>query len=839
MYILHGKRLAAAFCETTGRLISIRLCGQPLEFVGNAENTSYPTIREKNIWMGDWLFRLWRESRFREELTSCSADIRIVDTEKDCITVRYAGPSALEKGLRSISLTQKFWLEEDALCWEAEIQNLTDARLEVGEASLAFLTNTDFSGIFRDPALAGLPDWHGEKQRRFHEERVFQHLFIGGRSSYALLQRPLGDWPALLFLPTEDTFLEAAYQMDKRVGNQFSVVFEGPYYLCCYANGALRGEGWNALTEATRTCPCGNHSLMLEAGQRHRFTFRFAAVDSIQAMEEVRVAQGQVAIEARPGMAAPLGQPIVFSLRAKDPVRLVPNANLKLEALGQKDDRLLYRLTARQPGQKEIVVKHANGTSHLFFLFTEQPELLLKRRAAFISRFQFYDNPADPWNRHHLFMPYDDRLGTLFLDSLETWQVSGTDELSLPTAMFLAEKNILYPNPQEIKTLECFIEDGLFGKLQNRTTFLTVRSMRWAPEEEYYPSDEAFGGKGREAWAKRTDRCFQYALISDIYYAMYRLAKMGLTGTRDAGTYLEMMYRTALNWFDNEVGDNKWNGGPSGATIVDMLEALRTENEGWFHTLDERVHRAAALNAQALYPYGSELYVDQTSHNQLHAMLMHYGYARKAREVRSVTKALRNGHQPTWYQFGNDKRGNVCCWYGTPMNSQVLYEKYELDGDMDALRLGYGGLSGFLSTVRRDGAAHGWFLCWPDRFGFDTRSLDTDMGLYNYVRHARAYVTQDEDFGLMGYGCLVKRTKNGMVIDVLDGVGSRISIVPLGIRLKSTCGGIRRVWLNEHERRCVVLLAKESRASFPDVSLLSDIPWTVETRKSENGGTIQ
>ena len=32
-----------------------------------------------------------------------------------------------------------------------------------------------------------------------------------------------------------------------------------------------------------------------------------------------------------------------------------------------------------------------------------------------------------------------------------------------------------------------------------------------------------------------------------------------------------------------------------------MLEALRTENEGWFHTLDERVHRAAALNAQTLY----------------------------------------------------------------------------------------------------------------------------------------------------------------------------------------------------------------------------------------------
>ena len=839
MYTLQGKQLTAAFCEKTGQLVSIRLNQQSLEFVGNAENTSYPAILEKNQWMGDWLFRVWNGERFQKELTSCSTDIRIVEVNKDHVIVRYESPSSRKDGLRSLSLVQHFWLEDDALCWKAEIQNLTDKHLEVGEAALAFITNTDFAGIFRDPALAQLPDWHGEKQRRFHEERVFQHLFIGGRSSYALLQRPLGDWPALLFVPTGDTFLEAAYQMDKRVGSQFSVVFEGPYYLCCYANGAMRSEGWNALTEATRTCPCGNHSLMLAPGQRHTFNFRFSAIESFQMMADVRTAQGQVTIEAKPGMVAPLGQPIQFSLRAKGPVQLIPNANLKLEKAGQKGDRLLYRLTADQTGQKEIVIKHPSGTSHLFFLFTEQPEQLLKRRAAFISQFQLYDNPADPWNRHHLFMPYDDSLSTLFLDSLETWQVSGTDELCLPTAMFLAEKNIIYPDLQEVEVLERFVEDGLFGKLQSRATYLTIRSMRWVPEEDIYPSDKVYGGKGSESWARRTDRCFQYALISDIYCAMYRLGKMGLTSIRDAKTYLEMMYRTALNWFNDEVGDNKWNGGPSGSTIVDMLEVLKTENEDWFHVLDERVHKAAALNAEASYPYGSELYVDQTSHDQLHAMLTHYGYAEKVREVLTITKALRNGHQPAWYQFGNDKRGNVCCWYGSPMNSRVLYEKYDLDGDVDALRLGYGGLSSFLSTVRRDGAAHGWFLCWPDRFGFDTRSLDTDMGLYNYVRHARGYVVEDEDFGIIGYGCLPARTEHGLEIDVLDGVGRQLFIVPLGLKLEVPCGGLRHIWLDERIHRCVVLFAKGSSARLDDVLLLSDSPWKIELMNMETGGNIQ
>lgn len=830
-HTLQGKRVLASFCTQTGQLASFQLTGDTLEYMGNAENTSYPSILERNQWMGDWRFRVWRNGHFQEELSAQSRDIRKVDCDEHSVTVRYEGESQQEQGLSSLELVQRYFIQEDALCWEARITNRTDESLEVGEASLAFMTNTDFSGIFKDPSLTGLPNWHGEKQRQFHEERLFQHLCINGRSSYALLQRPKGDWPAVLFQPTGETLLEAAYQMDKHLASQFSVVFEGPYYLSIYSNGALRCEEWNAMTEATRVCPCGNRSLMLAPGESHLFSFRFAAIDSIAEMEKEMVEQGQVVVQARPGMVAPVDQPILFSIQSKDPFSLLPNGNMYIEVLGQEEDTHFYRLTANQSGQKQIIVKQEQGDSHLFFLMTENPEKLLKRRAAFAADFQFYDNPQDIWSRHHLFLPYDDKLSTLFLDSLETWQVSGTDELCLPTAMFLAEKNCLYPNEHEIGVLESFVEDGLFGKLQNRETYLTVRSLRWVPDEEIYPSDKVFWGKGNKTWATSTSRCFQYALVSDIYYSMYRLAKAGHTHLRDAATYLEMMYRTALNWFDNNIGDNKWNGGPSGATIISMLQSLKEENQEWFEELDRRVREAVTLNAEAVYPYGSELMVDQTAHDQLYAMLSYYGCNEKAAEVRTVTKALRNGHQPIWYQFGNDKRGNVCCWYGTPMNSRILYETYEITGDKDALRLGYGGLSSFLSTIRRDGAAYGWFLCWPDRFGFDSRSLDTDMGLYNYLRHARAYVDMDQAFGLVGYGCRPEASGDQLEITILDGVGCHVHIAPLGLEISAVHGGIEYLCLNRRTKSCIIRFDKESSSTIEDVSIQAEEPWTIETKE--------
>ena len=106
------------------------------------------------------------------------------------------------------------------------------------------------------------------------------------------------------------------------------------------------------------------------------------------------------------------------------------------------------------------------------FYATDTIRDLLVKHADFIVRRQYYRNEYDPFGRNHAFLPYDDGVEMLFTESEESWQVGALDEYALPVAMFLAEKNTLIPNPAEISVLEEYIDDCLYGKLQEKDTYL-------------------------------------------------------------------------------------------------------------------------------------------------------------------------------------------------------------------------------------------------------------------------------------------------------------------------------------------------------------------------------
>ena len=150
------------------------------------------------------------------------------------------------------------------------------------------------------------------------------------------------------------------------------------------------------------------------------------------------------------------------------------------------------------------------------------------------------------------------------------------------------------------------------------------------------------------------------------------------------------------------------------------------------------MERVADVMEGTPYPFGSELFVDQTGHDQVYAMMRRFGRREKMLNALPIIKALRAGAQPVWFWYGNEKRGNVCCWYAQTQNSRCLLSGYEETGDDEMLAWGYGGLTSFLTTVQSNGSARGWFLWWPDRMGFDLRSLDTDLGLYGYLLAAKA-----------------------------------------------------------------------------------------------------
>lgn len=826
---LHNNTISVGFDPERGVVKTLRMQGDTLgtEYIGNERNISYPSILERGEWLGDWKIVWWdKEAKdWKEALTSRSGDIRRVWVDDSIVSAAYQGSPSDPRGIVGFALEQRFALTDTGMEWTMKLTNTKDTSTEFGEISIPFITNTDFTGIFTDERYKDEERWRGVKQQLWHEQRVQRHLCVTGASSYAYLQRPKGDYPGLLFQVAGDTALEAAYQMDPAIGNQFSVTFEGPYYLALYSWATMSREGWNATREMNRYWFNGNTSLVLGPGESREFRFVFSRINQEADIAECLYRNGQASVDVQPGMVVPRNETVNLRVHAREDVRLIPAANnIEIEFIKREDDYYFYRLRFAQSGQKEVQIHHGGRQTNILFYAIENVDVLLRKHAEFIATKQYYENEQDSCGRHHSFLPYDDGLDTLFARSTESWQVGGMDEYCMPLAMFLAEKNSYIPNEKEVAVLEGFVEDCLFCRLQDPGTYRIRRGLYY---EDRNDSDE-FSSKWSKETSESTVRSFNYPLVYDFYFAMYKIGKKyGITKRRTPLEYLDMAYHTAAVGY--ELGRNKYNGAPAGSTVVHLLDALKEENQEQYQKLYDKVRWIAEENAKSVYPYGSELYVDQTCHNQYHAMMEYFGFQDRMEEAYRVTYALRGGLQPVWFKYGNEKRGNVCCWYGTPQNTRVLYRGFEDTGNPMMVKLGYAGLFSFLTCLRISGAAHGWFLWWPDRTGNDIRSLDTDLGMYAYLFSAKSYLVEDPVFGLAGYGCHVKQSDGRITLSPYDGIGARLRAVPYGIDIQAGMGKIKSVAFDPESKICRVHLVAAGTGGFPgEITVRGAESWAVE-----------
>lgn len=796
------RSLRAAAADGSG---TIEFAARPEDLAAGAEALGRPGL-------GDVLLRTWTGDGWRLESTALSADVRTVGGQDGVVTATYDRPSAQPGGLVSVRLVSRVEADRDGLVWRIELTNVTDDVLEIGELSLPFVTNHDYSTIFGadDEELV-----RSEAQVQWHENRVLQHLHVSGTASYVLLQRPRGDAPMLLVHPLDDTALECAYQMVPGVGDQWSLVWEGPYLLSVHSRAARLEGRWLRNREKQREWFHGHTSLVLDPGATRRLAFRLRLVDGLDGVRDALVAAGQPAVSLTPGPVAPVGSAVELVVHSEhEPTLRAESDRVTIERLGTAADGHRYRLVFGSPGQKRVLIEQPGGrwTRVLCYAVTAA-DALLDARAAFVAERQLYRNPDDPYGRHHAFLPFDETFDEHFLRGDESWQVGGADEYGLPTAMFLAERNAQRPVPAQVEALESYVEDFLLGRLQDRESLLVRRGMYWTEQLA-----SSTGQEWSEARSRTLDRTFNYHLAANLYRGLYAVARRyGLTRRRTWQEYLDLAWRTAVLGLD--VGPMREVGAPAGFGLVALLDDLEREDSPGHGELDRRLRRFAERSAGVRYPFGSELFVDQTAHSQVYAALRRYGFAEEAASAARVTAALRGGGQPSWFRFGNEQRGNVCCWYGTVQNSWVLLREHERTGDVQLLQLAWAGLSSFLTTVRDSGVARGWFTWWPDRLGFDPRSLDTDMGLYSYVATAKAYVVAGPGGDLTGFGCEVHDTADGVRVVPTDGVRRRLRLAPAGLDVEAVTGEVVEVRWDGGAQAEVVMVDPTGHAGPAEVVL--------------------
>jgi len=738
--------------------------------------------------------------RWKRELTSKSADTRRIGFRNGIFGVRYEGPARDEEGIRSNALRMSYRAGKgNSLLWDVEIENVTGQVLEIGELALPLMVNDDYAELYYEPGGREAISGGGNvdfaltpvRQKLIHEQKVLIHHFIAGHSSYALVQRPLGDPPFLLVHTMGDTPLESIYKDTNTTFGAHAQGWRGPDLLAIHSWATKNERHWNSNPWVN-----GHTSLILQPGEKKSYQIRFAFIPSYEAIRDEVYSAGNLGIRVLPAMVAQEGTDTLVELKSKsaiDKIKLLSD-NITVAKQQRAGEKTLLTLSFRGRGQKSLKLHYGDGRwTNLHFYCIPDIEQLLKARGKFVVEREFYKDPDDPYHRFHGFLPFDYRIGSTFLDSDEVWEVGGSDEAGFSEPLFLAEKNVHYPSKEEVETLETYVADCLFKYIQNPQTYEVRASLYW---KDRYPSS------GWGAWTKErseaTFRSYNYVHPANIYHALYRIGKRyGLLSRKTPEEYLRMSYHTCMRWFST--GPWRHIGLMEGSNAIHILEDIK--REGWdqeYESLLQQMKECEQQMAEDPYPYSSELIIDQTAHEQVYFFTKFFGNAAKNRKTVQVLKALRGGNQPVWFRYGNDKRGDICCWYNASLNGMALLDSFEDSGDVDAFIKGYAGVMSVMHNVLPDGMGFNHFICTPGIFDNEPpRTFESGSGLWGFLRAAKSYVIKDETFGLIGCGCSVEASGDEITVLPKDGVKKKLRFADDKIDIETTQGEMKRVARNK------------------------------------------
>jgi hypothetical protein len=795
--------MVVSFDRDQGVLYAIRSKSDPLgsNFIGNSQNTRRIEPGDSQS-LGDVVMTVWAvddperlksdlEGRtyrssggWQRETTGASADIRSVYSDGKTLQAEYAGKSSNAEGLRSCDLRMSFgFAEEGVLLWDITLKNTTGLLLEIGELAFPFLGNEDYG---YDPAnTTGRRDT-AARQRLIHEQKVLSHHYVGGHSSYSFIQRPMAEPPFLLMHPVENTSFECIYKSSPR-GRR------GPDLLAVHSHAQRDINRWRV------PWVNGHTSLVLKPGESRQYRLRFKFIQDYQQIRDQVFNAGNVAIRIVPSMVVQEGSETYVELRSKQPLESIETESdgIVFKSRRRVGDRELLTLAFKGRGQKSIALHHTGQRcTRMHFFCVDDIAQMLKTRGRFIIERQWYENPDDPYNRHHMFLPFDyDRMST-FTDSQAVWEVGGSDEFGFSEALFLAEKNIHYPSRDEVARLETYVTDCLFKHIQNPKTFTVRASLYWKERTPSSPWSH---------WTERRSesqvRTYNYAHPTNIYYALYKIGQQyDLLTHRKPLDYLRMAYRTAMVWF--VTGSWQHIGIMCGSNVINVLEDLK--KEGWSREYDglrARMQECLKVMVRDPYPYSSELTIDQTAHEQVYFFTKYFGETEKNAKTMRVIKALRGGNEPLWFRYGNDRRHWWSTWYSESLNGMALLDGFEQTGDPDMFIKGFAGVMSVAANLLPDGMCFCQFVWAPGIFRhFPPTTREGGQGQWGFMKSARSFILHDGAFGLIGAGCQVE--EDGEMIRVVprDGLRKTVLYPERKLRVVLTQGEIDWLTLDQNGR---------------------------------------
>lgn len=428
-------------------------------------------------------------------------------------------------------------------------------------------------------------------------------------------------------------------------------------------------------------------------------------------------------------------------------------------------------------------------------------------------------------------------------DGFDFWwgYVLTCDDPALCKAPYVAAKNVYFPVDNEIESVEYYIENFVWDKLQRTDQddpypYGIYGVPNWLVARDI---DARAGIRSRQLDRMQVWRSYDYPHIFMMYYHMYEIAKMYPDKVKylDAAGYLERAYQTARGFFlyPYEIWGEYYKAYEIGCynelVIEDIIAALEVEGRqndaDWLRAEYEKKVKFFIYDNK--YPFSSEYAFDRTAFESSHAFAK-YGVLNlmkpdtnlwfdKTRQVwysHPVVKqsdarefmerqlyaglTVRGWLETTYFQLGADNGMSYMAKMGGW--SILDYGKYFAEKPWDWLQLGYASyLSswslmntgtpesdyGFWAPGKENDGAMGWAFTTSKR-GRAWIRKDYDRGAWMYdgeadlgngaaIRMAETILTDDPLFGWMAYGGILTENRRDFSILPRDGLRNRFSVI--------------------------------------------------------------
>jgi hypothetical protein len=701
----------------------------------------------------------------------------------------------------------RYWEKDgDNIVLRFTLANRSEAPVEIGALGIPMVFNNNFNGKSLDQA---------------HAESVFFDPSISMDAGYLQVVRLHGKGKVLLVVPQGKTPFEAWRPLTDDPlpsGYTYEGLHEWMVYSKSYAETAWKdAEQWNVPSSA-----------MLDPGATLSVGVKFILAESLREIEPALASAGRPVAVGIPGYVVPLDVNAKLFLKygmAVTGMTVEPAGAMEVTGAGTNSKGWkVYDLKGRKWGRARLTITYEDGLTQCISYKVIEPEgEVVASYGKFLTTEQWFDVGDDPFGRAPSVITYDYEKKEQVRQDRRVWVAGLSDEGGAGSWLGAIMKQLIMPDPEEVKKMEDFVNQTVWGGLQYNEGDLKYGVKKslfyYEPEsmpEGTYDSEIKWAPNGNfPSWnTKETNsvgRSYNYPHVAAAHWVMYRLARnySGLVTQQEWQWYLTNAFQTAMAMIRLAPHYAQF-GQMEGTVFILILNDLKAEGMTKMASdLEAAMKSRVDVWMKLAYPFGSEMPWDSTGQEEVYMWAKYFGLDEKA----LVTLNAILAYMPTvphWAYNGNARRfwdflfaGKLSRFermihhYGSALNSiPVLHSYRENPSDLYLLRVGYGGVLGAISNITEDGFAPAAFHSFPQTLKNDGISGDYGTGFLGYAINSSTYLINSEEFGWLAFGGNASVNGKWVTVDLTTAARSRFYLAPAGLWLTLDAGKFSAISYN-------------------------------------------